>query len=277
MHHFPGTSPSPTQAPPPRKQKHKTQKTTAPTFVQFPFFLQTSFCPPPLPPTQGKPGSLQRSLSALFLIKSTSSALEAVEDGGYEAARSVGTAPPSLQPSPHVRAVGSIPVSAAEGELATPCRGSPSKRATVTVLRRDRPGRTEPRARSRQGPGARDPSRRSHRGRGLRRAPGDADSLYSPRPQGMTQRFLRTPALPACPRSIPGKAPAGDSLRQRIPRWKGQGSPGCENPSARGPKPSRTADPAWGSRAGSMTAGCGRCPGAPPAARKECQSPPRES
>jgi len=187
-------------------------------------------CPPPLPPTQGKPGSLRLSLSALFLIKSTSSALEAVEDRGYEAAGSVGTAPPSLQLPPHVRAVGSIPVSAAEGELATPCRGSPSKKATVTVLRRDRPGRTEPSAPSRPGPGARDPSRRSHRGRGLRRAPGDADSTYSPRPQGMTQRFLRTPALPACPLSIPGRAPAGRLAASANPPLEGTGVAGLREP-----------------------------------------------
>lgn len=34
--------------------------------IQFPFFLQTSFRPPPLRPTPGKPGSLQPSLFAPF-------------------------------------------------------------------------------------------------------------------------------------------------------------------------------------------------------------------
>lgn len=260
MHHFAGSSPSPTQPRPPKSKTKNPANTHTQThhltdLVQFPFFLQTSFCPPPLPPTQGKPSSLQSSLFALFLRKSTSSALEAVEDGGSEAARSVGSAPPSVQPWSHVQAVGSSLISVAEDELVTPCRGSPGVKGPLSPCSKepDRVQRAERSAAPR--PGSRRPSSEvapgegaeaGSRERGLFRrpaAPGD-DTAFPPHPGSPCTSSFHPHQGTIRPTRI-SKFPVGGERCRQV-----AGTP----PSARGPKSSHTAT--WlGSRAGSVTAG----------------------
>lgn len=242
--------------------KTTNQSTTAPTFVQFPFFLQTSFRPPPLPPPPASLVHFSRISLPLFLTKSISSSLEAA--GTRECG--VGTALPSLQPGPHVPAADPIPVSWAEGELETPCLGFRRKRTTVTVPRRVISGRTEKSA-----------PWRSQRGRGLGQAPGDADPPSGRRSPGMTQRFLRTPALPERPRSISGRAPAGRLATSVNPPPEGRGVAGRRVPLGSRPSPIPTADPAWGG-------GLGAGPRGTDAAQRlrgqlgknVCRSPPGE-
>lgn len=89
----------------------------------------------------------------------------------------------------------------------------------------------------------------------------------------MTQRFLRTPVLPARPRSVPGRAPPGNSLRQRIPR-RGDGVRRAAGTLGSWPQPVAQGGPGVGSRAGSATAGRRCCPEPPPAARKESSHHP---
>lgn len=72
------------------------------------------------------------------------------------------------------------------------------------------------------------------------RTPGDLDP---PSPK-MTQRFLRTWFSPYVLDPSPAGHQQDDSLRQRITRRRGPGSPGPGHPSGRGPDRSGTADPA---------------------------------
>lgn len=150
----------------------------------------------------------------------------------------MGTAPPSHKSRPHVRAVGSIPVSVTEDELATPCRGSWKKRTTVTVPGRSQ-ARTGPSSRRRKSVDAETLRGGRRRGGGS----GDLDPPRGPRPR-MTQRFLRTRLCPQVSARSPARHQPADSLLQRSNRRRGPGSPSRRQPSVHGPDLSGTVHPA---------------------------------
>lgn len=119
------------------------------------------------------------------------------------------------------------------------------------------------------GPGCRDPSPKWQRGRGLVRAPGDLDSASARQPQDDTA-FPPHLALPACPQSIPGRAPQ-QGFSESPAGWDGgRRAVGI-------PQLVALTNRAWRARlvwrTGSVTRGHGCCPEAPPAAPKNCESP----
>lgn len=153
-----------------------------------------------------------------------------------------------------------------------PVGGLVRKRTIVMVPRRVRASRTEPRCLAAPGPGCRDPWQR---GRGaIVSVPGDLDPPSAQQPQDDTA-FPPHLALPARPRSIPGRAPTG--------RLAASANHPPEGTGVAGPWASlrlvALTNRAWrtrlGWRAGSVTGEHGYCPEAPPEAREGCQSPLR--
>lgn len=161
----------------------------------------------------------------------------------------------------------------AEVELPTPCRGPRKKRTTVTAPRKARAGRTEPSARRRLGSGAETLAEVAAEEAGAC-SQGRRPSQQPPAP-GDDTAFPPHPALSVSPRFIPGRAQPADSLQERITRRGGPESLGCEHPSARGPDPSRAADP-FGMEGWELGRGALMLPEAPPEARETVSSHPGE-
>lgn len=254
----------PPPPPPPKTEQKKPHRTDLCT---FPFFPQTSFLSASVVPHPRQAQVYFRQVFALFPIKSLSSALAATRaeamrrPAAWE--RPLPASGPASRPG-----CGFDPRLPERGRVSDTLSGVPEENDHCNrAPENPSSDRAERSATLERGCG--DPSRRSLQGKGSwglgpsQRPAAPDDTAFPPQP-----------TLPASLPSIPSKAPARRlAASAKLPPERTRISRPQAALSVHGPDLSRTVDPA-GWRAGSVTAEHRCCPEFPPAARKDCQSPP---
>jgi hypothetical protein len=169
-------------------------KDSAPTFVSFPFFLQSSFWRICRHPPPASPRSLGPSLFCPFPNKMRFVGAEAAGDPKVCGVGTILSRILAPRPGPHLLVAGSISSPVTEGRT-MPWRGSGKKRTTVTLPRRAQVGLNRDKRSAAHRPGCGRPSVED----AARGGPGWAPGRWThrgQRPQEMTQRSPRTRVVP---------------------------------------------------------------------------------